>query len=1111
MNLEELLTHDAFVQTLARRLVKDEHRVLDVAQETWRAALERPPSSDRPLRPWLARVVKNAVVTLFRGENRRKRRENMAAGPEPTASPVEILEREEIRRNLIESVLALEEPFRSAIVFRYYEGLSPKEIARRLNIPSETVKSRLKRGLQRLRGKLDAQHHGSRKKWILALVPAAGIHLAGPSSSAAVGFWTQIAGMIAMSTKAKVGFVAVFIITAGLVSWQIWPSDPPGNSDQGAAASSKTDSSFHDGKSRSEAGASSQLSHTSRPEKEAAREALLPSETFISGKVVDKTTGLPVAAYDFMLGPPYRRKNGDTIHDTVRQEKGRFFFFLKEPGQYNITIRSSRYIEETVFRVEVPEKKGLDDLVIALDPGQTVSGRVLDDHTGLPVPGALVVPVQYDYEDPGTEMLQNGFEEFFVHAVTDSSGRFTLEGLEPYLQKIVALFPGYSQAWSSISPFDRNEIVLRLRSGHSLSGTVFSDQGDPLAGIQIEMKGDSFPLVRIYESGPDGSFRTEPSLPGTIHLHAASPSRKGGEPVDFTSESKIVVLEEKDMEVDFGRLDEYVTWRGNLCHGSGIPPGENRLVIQADRSYPWRYDHHGLNNFHRSLILDEQGGFEVKKIPLGRHEITLYLGDKNSRRKIEWGTITFDRPGLLLKNILLSPSVLSGIVVDGNSGKGIAGAAVRAEEKVPGSRDYSCRTDDRGGFSLAGISPGIYDLTASKSGQAAGQAKGIEIEKGHSVRDIKIILPVQGMVRVVISGFDCPEHRIYRYAFHRAGETSFQRGFTSTGVGKDGTDEIKKPLEVGRWSLFISYPTDKETRFVKRDFEIFAGSTTELPIRGDEMQTSESVFTVTGRLMLSDGSPLPGVMLAFESTVMGMSNRGWFDRAVLETESDDAGQFELAGFKPGLWQVEVVLPEGGTIRLPDLHLPARCSNPFPIDLAVPQGGINGHFQVPDRGDTSDERDLSWTVSLFDAESNGRVGRIDKEGQPMFDLKGIAPGRYRLQANVIGYMLYRSGPFSLEKGQQFDLGIIELDPCGVLLLDVVDEQGNMVKEPKLHFNNQRYDEVSCMRKLPDGRRLCNSLPLGSLNLLVSSSGFKSKGVNIFLEPRRVNEVRVVLHR
>src|SRR5437867_1369513 len=76
---EELLAHDPFVRAVARRLLSDEHRVEDVVQETWLAALRRGPGPVGSLRAWLATVVRNFAIDARRRDAARSARERMAA------------------------------------------------------------------------------------------------------------------------------------------------------------------------------------------------------------------------------------------------------------------------------------------------------------------------------------------------------------------------------------------------------------------------------------------------------------------------------------------------------------------------------------------------------------------------------------------------------------------------------------------------------------------------------------------------------------------------------------------------------------------------------------------------------------------------------------------------------------------------------------------------------------------------------------------------------------------------------------------------------------------------------------------------------------------------
>ena len=61
------LQHAAWVRNLALELVRDASAADDLVQETWLAYLKTNPDSDRPLRPWFARVLRNGAALRHRG------------------------------------------------------------------------------------------------------------------------------------------------------------------------------------------------------------------------------------------------------------------------------------------------------------------------------------------------------------------------------------------------------------------------------------------------------------------------------------------------------------------------------------------------------------------------------------------------------------------------------------------------------------------------------------------------------------------------------------------------------------------------------------------------------------------------------------------------------------------------------------------------------------------------------------------------------------------------------------------------------------------------------------------------------------------------------------
>jgi len=172
-NLHALLDQTSWIHALARQLVSDPHLAADLAQDTTVDALERGPDGARPLRGWLVTVMRNNLAKLRRGEGNRAAREDARRGTGLEPAALEVVEKAETHRNVVLAVLALEEPYRSTLLMRFFEQLSYDEIARRTGVTRAAVNSRVTRALEQLRQRLENTYGGDRRALGLALIPLA--------------------------------------------------------------------------------------------------------------------------------------------------------------------------------------------------------------------------------------------------------------------------------------------------------------------------------------------------------------------------------------------------------------------------------------------------------------------------------------------------------------------------------------------------------------------------------------------------------------------------------------------------------------------------------------------------------------------------------------------------------------------------------------------------------------------------------------------------------------------------------------------------------------------------------------------------------------------------
>ncbi|MGB3021552.1 MAG: RNA polymerase sigma factor, partial [Methyloceanibacter sp.] len=122
------------------------------------------------LSTWLTRIVINEALGRQRAAQRRLRllqqqsvaiiddyRETLMAGSGMARSPEADVMRRQVSKLLERAIAELPETFRPVFVLRDIEGLSAEETAEVLQIPKETVKTRLFRARQRLQQELDPE------------------------------------------------------------------------------------------------------------------------------------------------------------------------------------------------------------------------------------------------------------------------------------------------------------------------------------------------------------------------------------------------------------------------------------------------------------------------------------------------------------------------------------------------------------------------------------------------------------------------------------------------------------------------------------------------------------------------------------------------------------------------------------------------------------------------------------------------------------------------------------------------------------------------------------------------------------------------------------------
>ena len=504
LGLEEL----QWLRRLALSLVRDPNEADDAVQETVLAALTRRPLEVASLGAWLAGVLRNAVRQGRRAEARRTRRERAVQVPDSSPSTFDALQELGRQRALVDLVHALEEPYRTTIVLRFLRGKSAREIAREQEIPVKTVHTRVQRGLARLRSALDRQHGGSRRAWVIGLLPLT----------------TRKAGALGLASGAAVVPMQLKLLTSAALALAVLVAVPFALRDPALPSPELAPSS---------GGALATLESPPGIDSRPAQEALRARPAVESAPAPLETHAVADAVPDMLLAGFVLALDGSAIADVEvlfeRERAGGFgrvaaaastrsnsdgSFALALPdgleGPGRLVVDDSHWSSVSLPYVgERGDPSGAEPLLVVVAPSVDYSGRVVDERGG-PIAGARVA-VTLDGEALRSFDVGGATVNLRVPlAATDSGadGSFSLravgfvEGAFAHARR-----DGFEEAQAELdgAPHFDLELVLPARTpvARAIHGRVEDELGSPLEDVVVSLGWNSI------RSGPTGCFTLE--------------------------------------------------------------------------------------------------------------------------------------------------------------------------------------------------------------------------------------------------------------------------------------------------------------------------------------------------------------------------------------------------------------------------------------------------------------------------------------------------------------------------------------------------------------------------------------------------------------------------
>ena len=701
LDAEQILSDSAWLRRLASRLVADAAERDEVVQRVWLEALQHAPATAN-LRPWLTVVLRNVARMRFRSDARRRTREEAAVMPARPATPEELVDRVEAERAVAGELLAVSEPYRTTLLLRYYEDLSAAEIARRLAIPAATVRSRLKRGLDELRGRLDDRAGGDRRRWSLALVPTAVAWRGGHAVAAALG------GLLIMKTFAKIVaaialLVALALGGAALVRGRAASSRELGRADVGVA--------WHTARGIG-ARAPATLGGIAIPDWFGQRGAPIRR---IAGRVT--VDGAPVADALVELGSGL--SDAGVLPAATRRTgaDGRFDFGALPPARYSLAASKADHS---------PALRELDtrDPTVAVDRVELRLGGCaarlfgqVSDTSGGPIVGARLC-----YARPRATAC----------VASDGSGAYAM-CLTPAQQWVEVTAKGYGAVDARVYPMNRPaRRDFSLAPEATIVGRVVrADDGSPIAQASVRSASGELgtrvgaPSAAVTDE--HGRF-TLAGLAAGRHRLFAHAAGLAAEPTEVTLEA--------------GRMSPEIVLRlGAAARVSGVvvdgaqPIAGARVAIDAPPIMGGAAKVASVD-----AVTQPDGSFTLEAVPRGSVRLTV-------------GGYDVASPAVLV----VDRAQLDGVRVVVRALGSIAGRVARHGKPVPGVSidvgvfsgydDLLAVSDDNGAYAVRGLRPGSYRVNAEEHAAGiGGLSQPLALAAGEQKTGVDIELDYAGAI-----------------------------------------------------------------------------------------------------------------------------------------------------------------------------------------------------------------------------------------------------------------------------------------------------------------------------------------------------------------------------
>ncbi len=581
-----------------------------------------------------------------------------------------------------------------------------------------------------------------------------------------------------------------------------------------------------------------------------------------------------------------RALGSEAVAEAHSDESGEFAFQDLPPGTFDLEASAPGYAPTRVPLIEIAREAADVDLgEVSLEPGAPVEGRVTDAR-GAAIEGAQVFASGARTQATFIRVAGAGQEP--PDAVSDTNGFFSIPDRRPGEKlDLIVEKPGYAEGRvASVEAPTRQPISVRLQRASRLRGEVVDSTGRPVGDatvtVTIHMEVTMGSMSRSGGSArtdADGVFVIEEVDPGKIELIVQAEGYR------HTQVSSLVVEPERDLEDIRVVLEPGATVSGRVTDATGRPVAD-AMVMLADSGRLY-------SGIQQSGITGADGRYRLNGIAPGPRSVTA----RHERYRAATREIEVELGNNVLDLVFEGGATVSGRVVD-ESGQPVVGAGVSlSTSEVLGWQAQSHLTDTTGAFSIVGVEPGTFTLTATKEGFGGGVVEELEVGVG-DVSGIEIRLATGSAIVGRLLGLEPSDYASVQVMAMKVpstvamGRVDGEGGFRIEDLAP-GEYRVQAHIGMGtRQAVLESVIVDPGGGETLVDLEFATG------------------FTLSGTV-LKGGDPATGIYVSAIGKDVASSSGG---------TTDSEGRFQLKGLQAGTHMVSVTRFGSGLNQVEEIDI-----------------------------------------------------------------------------------------------------------------------------------------------------------------------------------------------